>query len=225
MRKQILSTILIVGILASVSISMTGCGKKEEIKPVESVQPETKTENITTKTEKDGVMVTTTKNGNTKTTTKTYKEGNVTYEIIDTETTIEDDVPRGFDGYKIMDTPDINLSYIGDAINNGNHKAKLNAYEVFNDKIVVDVETDIQLTDGFYIINSLEGEELIEEKIGLVIIPNDDNKTYKIEFDRTIFENNSKFKAEWKDNDMFLFLYDEDDNFIIIDPYSNFKED
>ena len=218
MKRKILSILLAIGVIASMSVVMTGCGKKEKV--VEPVETE---KTVTTETNKDGMVITTTKNGNTTTTTKTYKEGNVTYEITETDTIIEDDAPMDVDGYKITDSAELNLSYIGDAFKNDYHKAKLNGFEITENKIIMDIETDIQLNQGYYTINSVgeNAKKIGQDKIGLVFNDNIDGKQI-VEFDRTIFDNlpaDSKLEPGWSNNPIFFFLSDSNDNMIIIDAF------
>ena len=218
MKRKTLSILLAISIIASMSVSMTGCGKKEKV--VEPVETE---KTVTTETNKDGMVITTTKNGNTTTTTKTYKEGNVTYNIKSTESVIDENTPMDEEGYKIIEAPHINLSYIGDARKNDIFKAKLNGFEITDDLIKLNIDTDIDLVDGFYTINAEKGEKLGQDKIGLTF--REDTAGNKVvEFDRTIFDNlpeNSNLEANWRNNPIFFFLNDAKDNVIIVDAFFN----
>ena len=217
MKRKILSILLAIGVIASMSVVMTGCGKKD-IEPVQ-----TETETTKTETKEDGTVVTTKKDGNTTTTTKTYKEGNVTYEITTTESVIDENTPIDEEGYKIIDAPHINLSYIGDARKNNDFKAKLNGFDITDEKIILNIETTIDLVDGFYTINSTKGEKLGQDNVGLRF-SKDSNGNQIVEFDRTIFNNlpeDSKLEPGWNNNPIYFFLNDKNDNVIIIDAFLN----
>lgn len=214
MKKKTLSTLLLIGIIASMSVSMTGCGKKESVKPVQSESEIHKQET------ENGISVTTT-DGKIITTTKTDENGNVTYEFEEDKSGIKEELPMEEDGYKKTTDAQLNLSYIGDAVKNDSFKSKLNGFGITDEKITMHLETDIDLNSGYYIINSTDGKQLGQDKIGLTI-NKDANGNQIVEFDRTIFENlpeDSKLESGWSNNPIIFFLSDNNDNIIVVDAF------
>lgn len=125
------------------------------------------------------------------------------------------------DGFRHVETPELILTYLGDAVSNNYNYATLDSFTVNEDNISLLVSTDAGITDCNYEIVEEDGTVLYKGGLGLSY-GNSGGDLQQIDFNRFIFDGSSEMNAtelkpEWKNKHMKFYLNTGLDTSIIVD--------